>query len=480
MLYRSYFSKNDTLIENNRTNNSQNPVTEISYGTVNADVSRFIFDIDFEPLIEKINSGEIKPDQITRHTLKMVNTIRFSPERIGGKFIDCETHRTASFDLDLYNVDEDWDEGNGYDFVYIDEQFPNLVPQAVNWYDRKTDVPWTVEGGYISGVTEIIGSQHFQVGNEDIEIDVTDYINERLFPASGTTGTTGSTGSTGTTGTSYGLGIKFPDNLEALETLHRQAVAFHAKNTTTFFEPYIETEYDNRITDDRNHFYLDKDNELYLYSNAGGRQTDITVNSVEIVDYEDVVVATITGDSIENVRTGVYRITINIDSDAYPDAVLFTDRWNVTLNGKNKSIDQEFYLISQDNYYNFGQSNRVLSDNYYFKYSGIKQSEKIKRGGLRKVFIETKELYKANQDNNQSFDIEYKIFSSQNDKYTFDVIPWTKVDRTSRGYEFLIDTSWLIPQDYSIQIRMVEGNVYNTKEKLDFSVINDGVTGAQN
>lgn len=99
---------------------------------------------------------------------------------------------------------------------------------------------------------------------------------------------------------------------------------------------------------------------------------------------------------------------------------------------------------------------------------------------MRKVFIETKELYKANQDNNQSFDIEYKIFSSQNDKYIFDVIPWTRVDRTPRGYEFIIDTSWLIPQDYSIQIRMVEGNVYYSKEKLDFSIINDGVTGAQN
>jgi hypothetical protein len=405
----------------------------------------------------------------------MVNTIRFSPERIGGLFNDFVTERAASFDLNLYNVDEDWDEGNGYDFVYIDEQFPQLPRQASNWFDRKTDVPWSVEGGYISGVTEILGTQHFDVGNEDIEFDITDYVNSRIF-----SGVTGTTGTTGSTGTSYGLGIKFPDNIESLDTLHRQAVAFHAKNTTTFFEPYIETEYDNRITDDRNYFFLDKDNELYLYSNIGGKPTDITVNSVEIIDYEDVVVATITGDSIENVRKGVYRITVNVDSDAYPDAVLFTDRWNITQNGKSKSIDQEFYLISQDNYFNFGQSNRVLSDNYYFKFSGIKQGEKIKRGGLRKIFVTTKELYKANQDNNQSFDIEYNIFSSQNDKYTFDIIPWTKVDRTSKGYEFTIDTSWLIPQDYSIQVRMVEGDVYYTKEKVDFSVINDGVTGAQN
>lgn len=475
MLYRSYFSKNDTIIENNRTNNSQNPVTEIFYGTVNIDVSRYIFDIDFDGLIEKINNGDIKADQIQKHTLKLVNTIRFSPERVGGNFNDLITERTASFDLDLYDVNEDWDEGNGYDFVYIDEQFPNLPQQAVNWFDRKTDIPWSVEGGYVysgnstgatSGYTEIVGSQHFEVGNEDIEIDVTDYVNSRI------------TGTTGTTGTSYGLGIKFPDNIEALDTINRKAVAFHVKDTTTFFEPYIETEYDNRITDDRNYFFLDKDNELYLYSSVGGIGTDVTVNFVEILDFNDVVVATITGNSIENVRTGVYKISINIDSDLYPDAVLFTDRWNITQNAKTKSIDQEFYLISQDNYYNFTESNRILSDNYYFQYSGIKQSEKIKRGGFRKIFIDTKEFFKPDQNSNQSFDIEYKIFSSQNDKYTFDVIPWTKIDRTARGYEFTIDTSWLIPQDYSIQIRMVEGNIYYTKEKLDFSVINDGVSGA--
>ena len=474
-VYRSYFSKNDTIIEDNRTNNSQNPVTEISYGTINADVSRFIFEIDFDPLIEKIDNGVIKPTQILTHTLVLVNTIRFSPERVGGKFNDFVTDRTTSFDLDLYNVDEDWDEGNGYDFVYMDEQFPQIPHQAVNWFDRKTDVPWTVEGGYVSGSTQILGSQHFGVGNEDIEIDVTDYINTRLF-----SGSTGFTGTTGFTGASFGLGLKFPDNLEILETLHRQAVAFHVKDTTTFFEPYIETTYDNRITDDRDYFYLDKDNELYLYSNVGGTLQDVTVNSVTIIDYDDQEVAVVTGDSIENVRKGVYRITLNIDSDAYPDAVLFTDRWNVTQNGKNKDIEQDFYLISQDNYYNFDNSNRVLSDNYYFKFNGIKQGENIKRGGFRKIFVTTKEFYNPNQDNNQSFEIEYKIFSTQNDKYEFDVIPWTKVDRTSQGYEFTIDTSWLIPQDYSIQIRMVEGDIYYVKEKLDFSLVSDGVTGAQN
>jgi hypothetical protein len=45
-VFRSYFLKNNTLIDNNLTNNSQNPVTEISYGTFDKQVSRLIFDVD--------------------------------------------------------------------------------------------------------------------------------------------------------------------------------------------------------------------------------------------------------------------------------------------------------------------------------------------------------------------------------------------------------------------------------------------------
>jgi hypothetical protein len=46
-------------------------------------------------------------------------------------------------------------------------------------------------------------------------------------------------------------------------------------NTQTFYEPYIETKYDNHIIDDRNNFILDKLNKLYLYVNVGGNPTNL-------------------------------------------------------------------------------------------------------------------------------------------------------------------------------------------------------------
>lgn len=464
-VFRSYFSKNNTLIEDNRTNNSQNPVTEISYGTVVADVSRFIFDIDLQPLVDRINQGIIPVNSIQKHVLRMTNTIRYRPDLVGGKFSDCIQQRTGSFSLELFNINEDWDEGNGYDFVYQDEQNPQISEQASNWFDRKTGTPWTVEGAFSSGSSEIIGIQQFQKGNEDILIDITDYINSRII-----------SGATGFTGTTFGLGLKFPSDIEELETLYRQAVAFHAKKTNTFYEPFIETHFDTSINDDRNFFYLDKDNNLYLYSNVGGSTQDVTVNSVIILDHEDNEIAILTGDSIQQVRKGVYKISLHIDSEVYPDAVLFTDRWNVTVNGKTKNIDQEFYLISSDKYYNFDLFNSLNEDNYFFTYKGIAEGEKMKPDGLRRISIDIKQFY-PNQDNNITYDVEYRLYVTQSDKFEIDVISWTKADRTFIGYEFLLDTSWLIPQDYFLEVRLKSNDIVKQKNPLRFTVISDGVTG---
>jgi len=462
-VYRTYFSKNNTLIEDNLTNNSQNPVTEIAYGTLTSEVTRFIFDIDLTSLQNRINEGIINADRIQSHTLKLVNTIRFDEKYLGKKTYDGITQRASSFDLEVFNIEEEWDEGSGYEFVYEEEAYPLVSTGASNWLDATTTSGWTSEGAYSTGST-IIGQQHFEKGNENLEIDVTDYINYRL-------GLTTLSGVTGTTG----LGIKYTDEFEALETLYRQAVAFFAKTTHTFFEPCIETQYDDLIEDDRNNFYLDKDNQLYLYANLGANPTNVTVNSVEIIDYLGQTVETISGSSIENITKGVYKIDVNIDSATYPDAVIFTDRWNVTIGTREKTVDQEFYLITDDNYFNFDLGNRINFDNYFFSFVGIKEGEKIKDTELRRIEVDVKQLY-PNQNNDIPLEVEYRLYNSQTSDHQFDVIPWTKLNRTFKGYEFLLDFSWLIPQDYTIELRLINGNTFKLKEPLKFTVVSDGIT----
>jgi len=464
--FRSYFKKNGTLISSNLTNNSQNPVTEISYGSLQQRVTRFIFDVDLNNLIKKLNTGQIIPNSGMRHILHLTNTISYAQQYLGKKSYSDTIERASSFNLDIFNINEDWDEGSGYDFIYDNISFPTNVTQASNWKYRKTDTEWISGGSYQSGMTQIIGTERFENGSENLNIDITDYINQRL----------GFTGVTGYSGDSYGLGIKFQDNLEDEITTFTQAVAFHAKNTNTWYEPYIETIVDDTITDDRNYFYLDKDNELYLYVNVGGIEQDIIVNSVNIYDHEDNIIEILTGDSIVNTTKGIYKILLNIDSEFYPDAVLFRDEWNVTINGRDTQHNDEFYLISEKKYYTFDQSNEIDFNNYFFYFWGISEKENITAGNVRKVKLTIKELY-SNQNNFLPLDIEYRIFTTAGSKYETDVIPFTKVNRTSSGYEFNIDTSWLIPQDYKLQIRMKNGNYYENKQTLSFTVISNNLFG---
>ncbi len=469
--FRSYFSKNSTLIEQNSTNNSQNPVCEISYGTMNQLVSRFIFDIDFSKLINKISTGIINPNNITKHTLYLTNTISYAPQYLGKKSYSETIDRASGFDLELFNIDEDWNEGSGYDFVYDESLEMNIAQQAPNWYERKSNLNWGNSGVYVSGITQTLGTQSFETGAENIEIDITDYINQRLF---GTL--SGYTGTTIYSGTSYGIGIKFPDTLESLATESRQAVAFHVKETNTWYEPYIETTIDDTITDDRNYFYLDKDNDLYLYVNVGNGNVDynITINEVNIYDYNDLLINTISGASVVNVSKGIYKITLNIDSLTYPDAVIFSDEWKMTINGKETTHIGEFYLKSQDQYYTFDQSNQIDFNNYHFYFWGIGEKEYMRAGVVKKIKLSIKELY-SNQNNFLPLDIEYRIFTTLGKNYQIDVVPFTKVNRTNSGYEFNLDTSWLIPQDYYLQIRLKNGNYYENKSTLCFTIVSDGV-----
>jgi len=487
-VFRSYFSQNNTLIKNNVTNNALNPVTEISYGTNNAEVTRFILDIDLTDLQTKIAQGLIIPNSSMKHVLHMTNTISYAPQYIGKKSYTTAINRASSFDLEFFNINQAWDGGSGYDLIYGSSaprilydasgnttgitynigSFSEMgqgdaVYGASNWFSGKTNVVWNVAGAYQSGATQILSTQHFDAGNENIDIDITNYINQRLF--SGYTGTTAFTGDT------YGIGIKFSEAFEEQKTQFREAVAFHAKNTNTWYEPYLETTIDDTIVDDRNYFYLDKENSLYFYLN--NNLPNVVVNKVEIYDHDGDLVDILSGSSIINVCKGIYKINLTVNSDDYPDAVLFNDKWFLTINGKTSEYTGDFYLISADNYYGFDNSNNINFDNYFFYFWGIGEKENIMNGNVRKIKLTIKELY-PNQNNFVPLELEYRVFTTIGSKYQIDVIPFTSINRTNTGYYFNLDTSWLIPQDYYLQIRMKNGDYYENKQTLSFTVVSDG------
>lgn len=452
-IFRSYISKGNTIIRNNRSNNSQNPVAEISYGTEEQTVSRYIFDINLTNLISKIINGEIKENTIQSHKLRFYNTIGYY-DNVSTLSYSSIIERANSFTLELFSIDQDWDEGIGYDFNYID--LINDMP--VNWYDRKTNTPWSNEGIYTTGST-IIASQRFQKGSEHLEIDITDYVNNKIneIIISGQTGTT----------FSYGIGIKFTNDYESLITVNRQAVAFYTNKTHSFYEPHVETQYDITFQDDRYYFFQDKVNRLYLTVNP---MLNITVDSVDIYDNNENFITSITGSSIIEQTKGVFYINYNVDSLIYPDNILFTDRWNILINSSvEKEIIQDFYVKNNENYLTKANINL---NNYHINVKGILENEKISSGEIKKIKINIKKIY-ADGSENLPLNIEYRVFVKQTESHIIEVIPYNLVNRIGDEYEILLDTSWLIPQDYYLEMRISNYSVYEKIKPIRFKILSE-------
>lgn len=448
-IIRSYFNKNTTLIKDNSTNNSRNPVFELSYG--NSIVSRYIFQVDLDNLQEKISNNYILQNNILKHTIKIKNVISESKERIGSTFID--SIRGSNSTILIYPLNQNFEEGTGFDFIYNPTAYNNdfLNNTPANWYYSDNGITWAENGTFSSSTPSIVlDTQYLQNGSEDIELDVTEYINNILFSG----------------GTNYGLGIAYSSNTENFNSNNRYVITFFSKYTQTFFEPFLETEYVQYINEDRYNFKLDEDNKLYLCSNK-----DIdTIGKVEIYDYQNNLYETIYPSGITMVKDKIWSIDLNISSDEYPDLVNFTDRWYYINNSKQYIYDQEFTLFLEDKFKN----NQDEVSNYYFSFNGILYDEKIKRiSEPRKIYLKGKRLYGNSIDTDLSFDkLEYRIYNEQAHSVEIEIIPWTPVHKIQNMFYFDLDTTWLIPQFYYIELRVTSNDyVIKTNNRIRFNII---------
>lgn len=488
-ILRTYFSKDTTIVRNSCVNTGRNPVTEIFYGgstNINdTKYSRYLFNIDLSSITGLTNCVDVTG---MTHTLKMTNTSCFDKEMYCKTYCSSlgETRRATSFNLVLFEIQEDWDEGNGYDYadstsVSCETANKTYCESPANWLERQTNTNWSHNGTYSGDPTTfnggiVIGTQHFDHGDENVCIDITSYINNLLL--------------TGDTSTFYGLGLAFNYSQEILTDEDTFYVGFFGKETNTVYEPFIETTYNNTIKDDRNHFYLDKDNRLYLYVNAGGEPTNATFDSVIIKDHNDNIYQTIPSSGITRQDCGVYYVTVNVPNtpvSGYCGNIMFTDTWtNVTINGNVLGdSEQEFVLREENSYYTVGttmasganglgvgSSTNLSIYDYTFRVSGIKHQEKIKRGDTRRVNVEARVPLTLDQVGVID-KVYYRIYVREGNTQ-IDYIDWTEVSRAFDGNFFLVDTSWFIPNDYYLEVKIQSGDETRTYDDvIKFEVVSE-------
>ena len=480
-IHKSYFDKSNTILYNTYTNTSRNPIVELFYGKVDSlsiplGYSRYIFNIDTTDLINKVSSGVISTSctgfSNIKHTLRMTNTSFFDKDLLNDKTSQGR-RRAPSFDLILFRIPNNqfWDSGVGYDYYDFNTNYlndKNFSDRPSNWFQTTTISNWTTPGLYnnsnsatgsginYSAIT-IVDTQHFEFGDEDIEFDMTNEINSILD---------------GTNPNITGWGIAYLPQVENISGLtENYSVGFFSPQTQTFYEPYLETSYDDLILDNRNNFTCGVSNELYLYAYDNG--LPLTFDFPPIVDILDSNGA-IVNSSLSTclVTEGVYKVTVPpINCSKAP--CLYYDVWkNIVINGVSfNNIENEFALQEQSKRFQIGTTTEEPKI-FGFSFDGIKQDEKILNTDLRKVNVTIKQAYSSKATLN-TVEAYYRIYVTEGGKTEVQVQDWTRINQTPDGYYFMFDTRDKIPNEYYIDIKVLSNKNTDTyKKEIKFQIVN--------
>lgn len=452
--FRSYFEKNNTILKDSQVNTAKNPNTELIYGST---FSKFLFKVDFTDLISKIDNGDYVLDGNTRHYLKMTNTI-FGDESLLRQKNGRGRDRTTSFDLIVFKINEFWDEGVGFD--YEDSVFDftsgndTFDERPSNWFNRTTLNQWTYEGVY-NNSPDIVATIHFDNGNEDLFADITSYVNGII---SGNT--------------NHGLGLAFAVLYQDIESEVDQSVAFFTKYTQTFFEPFVESVFEDRIDDNRQNFIEKMDQNLYLYVTKGTNFYDL--DALPTVDIKDASGNVITGlgdlQSVK-VRKGVYKITFGLDGVLCDGKRFYYDVWKgLSLDDVSISnATQKFVPKPYSSKFSVGENQKEL-ERYSVQFFGIRLNEKIKRGELRKITINFRSI---DVPKSELFEeVYYRIYIKEG-KTNVNIFDWTQLDVTNEN-SFMLDTSIFIPREYFLEIKGKTHNefIYYDNE-IKFEIVSE-------
>jgi len=402
-----------------------------------------------------------------------------------------ERRRATSFDLILWRIPkfsgntgtpQNWDEGVGYDYndfniaqnsanggisplTYVDSRAYSTRPS--NWYQTTTLSGWSQNGIYdnrnqgavnYSGLT-IIATQHFELGNEDLNMDMTNEINGILNGS--ITGVTG-------------WGISYLPQIENITGLtDSYSVAFFSRHTQTFYQPYLLTNYNDLIQDDRNQFLKNQENKLFLYIYQNGDLVNLDSDPFVRIEDRNGDAVTGMGALTTCLKTkGVYEVVVPNGFANFPTPCQFYDVWSgLTINGQSiPNVTNQFTLQQYSSGIQIGPVSKEPQI-YGFDFYGILQNEKILNSDIRKVGVTIKKAYTGQQ---MLLDVSafYRVYVTEG---TTEVIvqDWTPVNRTPNEYYFIFDMRDKIPNQYYVDIQVNSSGEKNTyKRQLTFSIVN--------
>ncbi len=222
-----------------------------------------------------------------------------------------------NYELKVYHLGAAFVEGNGLDM----ESYKDI--DAASWTNSATATAWTTPGAsptpVFTDATPIV-VQTFDTGTENLEVDITAYIDD-IFD--------------GTIATDNGLLIAMsPTITDGSQLNNFYTKKFFSRSSEFFFKrPVIEARKASFTGDDRGRFYKASPlttsdvQSLYLYNTVSGAREAITgVVALELFSDSTLAIATSIGTAaVTNPETGVYKATITIGSDV--TATTIYEKW---------------------------------------------------------------------------------------------------------------------------------------------------------
>lgn len=449
-------------------NSGQNHITELWYGGGGTDTSpekrnsysRFLIYFDLTDFQAKLSTKDINQNNITSYKLKLKNSIpRDKVLEREYEFDKLDKAVSSSYDLICFPINKNWDEGRGYDMYqenYLVKQMGNpLITGYSNWYSATTTTGWDGPGVYTNPTasTSLYASQHIDIGDEDIDMDITSIVNDWLSGGS----------------TNYGLAIAYRRDFELLSTSTRYVASFYTEKTNTAFKPYIEVSYNQYIKDDRQYVTNNRVSRLYLYTFSGSNlQNYYSASTVNILDSSSNVVHS--GLTPTNLSRGVYYIDVYMSGTTKGQK--YRDVWrNVTFSPGYDVQDYTQSFIIKDNYFT---SQRPKINEYALTTYGLSNNQILSSGEIYRVFCDLRANYSSREEPTTQFVIQYKLVMNKQE----DVIPWTNINQACidgcQTYYFDLNTEWLLHnQTYELRFRIMElGTIRLMDESITFRILN--------
>lgn len=361
-----------------------------------------------------------------------------------------------NYDVVVKPISGSWDEGHGLDIEnYSDTGQVDDVGYGVGWKYRSTTDPvnvWSADGGdFFDGYDKTF---HFDTGVEDIEIDVTDIVEDQLagvLPPHGIAVMLSGAYEDGTNNTMY------------------YTKRFSARSSEYFYKlPSLEARWESTVKDDRGNFFYESPNlessdntqNLYFYNKINGFFKDLPSNIIPTVKITDIT-GTILVDNLvsDKVSTGTYRVSFSMTGSEGQE---LKDTW---YSGSNTYFTSTFEAKVRE------FDDTFVDQNYIFAITNLKNSyENYEKASIRvygreKDWSPTVYTVANKAINTLTFkNLYYKIVRIVDNltiiDYGIDPIAYTKCSYDKNGNYFDLDMSFLEPgYAYGIKLMLLNGDI---------------------